>query len=274
MDMKKKKGQQENRRRENQKTTEKRMESPYFGRHQRPKGKQALLVLLLLAVSVWLVYQIKHSINKRAQNYGSETQLVEEFAAVSLGRKVTPSHLEETVLTHSRNALVEAKNTDSDREYVFDGTMKDRIEAEFEGKQVENELEMQSKSKSENSPKGNNGEGLVKSRKRSESDDKAQGNYDKDPKTPTANDSQNYDKEPEMQIREPANVVQRIREETKSDGSIKENGENEETKTSEEEAKMLQNEDRVHSFQDENGVSSDDNEIELMGGQTLVKEIV
>ncbi|KAI4350808.1 hypothetical protein L6164_005222 [Bauhinia variegata] len=211
------------------------MEYPYFRRQQRLKGKQTLLVLLLLAVSVWLVYQIKHSINKNAENYGGETERVEQSVAATLGRKVIlPSWLEEIAQANSINAHVaEAKNTDSDREYVFDGTMKDKVEIEFEGKQVEKEM-----------------------------------------KTPSANDSQCHVKEPETQIREAPNVVQN-REETMSDDSVKESDNDEETnKISEEEAKMQQNEDGVHSFQDENGFPSDENEIELVGGQKLVKEIV
>ncbi|KAF7819771.1 putative transmembrane protein [Senna tora] len=67
-----------------------RMDYQYFGRLQRPKGtnmKQTLLVMFLLAVCSWVVYQINHSNSKPENNHGAKPKLVEQLGTVSLGRK-------------------------------------------------------------------------------------------------------------------------------------------------------------------------------------------
>ncbi|KAK9275922.1 hypothetical protein L1049_023196 [Liquidambar formosana] len=67
------------------------MKYQYIGRNQRPKGftvKRALQFALLLAICIWLLYQIKHSRDKK-EDYGGRTQskLGEEDGFVILGRK-------------------------------------------------------------------------------------------------------------------------------------------------------------------------------------------
>lgn len=70
----------------------------YFGsRQQRPKGtnmKQALMVMLFLSFCAWLVYQINHSSNE-PDSYGGKSKFIEQYGGVSLGRKGTPSWLDE-----------------------------------------------------------------------------------------------------------------------------------------------------------------------------------
>lgn len=168
------------------------MDYQSFGRQQRPKGanmKQALMVMLLLVVCAWLVYQINHSRN-RPDNYGD--QPIEQYRAVSLGRKGSPSWSRARDFPNSGKAqFAEAKKTDSGGFDKNPGNVDERL-------------------------------------RRSESDHKEQGNNKEYPKVPVNNDS----KEAEAEIRGPPNgELLQIRLNTEPDVSIEEIEEVDEPKT-------------------------------------------
>ncbi|KAJ1393548.1 hypothetical protein SESBI_34911 [Sesbania bispinosa] len=247
------------------------MEYQSFGRPQRPKGaniKQALKVMLILAVCAWLVYQIKHS------NYGGQTKLVAGYGAISLGRKGIPLQLDERTLPDSGNvdSVVEAKESSSGRDVVEEfGHINEKNFRTNEGKEVELEPESQvkvsSKDKYQDSSKEKSGKVDIESRK-NESGHKEHG-YEKYPKRPVINDSKSNEKEIEVQLREQPNVVQVIKN-AKSDLSVKENDEDEDPRIIENETRIQKNVvesvanaslaeeiDEVQSFHDENGVPPD-----------------
>jgi hypothetical protein len=59
----------------------------YLGRYQKPKGskiKQFLKVMIILAVCVWLLYQIKHV---EIKNYDGQTKIVVGRGIKLFGRK-------------------------------------------------------------------------------------------------------------------------------------------------------------------------------------------
>jgi hypothetical protein len=67
----------------------------YLGRYQKPKGskiKQFLKVMIILAVCVWLLYQIKHI---EIKNYGGQTKIVVGYGTKLFGRKGILSRLDE-----------------------------------------------------------------------------------------------------------------------------------------------------------------------------------
>ncbi|KAJ1437990.1 hypothetical protein SESBI_03420 [Sesbania bispinosa] len=266
------------------------MEYQSFGRPQRPKGaniKQALKVMLILAVCAWLVYQIKHS------NYGGQTKLVAGYGAISLGRKGIPLQLDERTLPDSGNvdSVVEAKESSSGRDDVSDGAKEDKAEEEFGhineknfrtngGKEVKLELESQlkvsSKDKYQDSSKEKSGKVDIESR-RNELGHNEHG-YEKYQKRPVINDSKSNEKEIEVQLREQPNVVQVIKN-AKSDLSVKEIDEDEDPRIVENETRIQKNVvesvanaslaeeiDEVQSFHDENGVPPDGNETEIVVG--------
>ncbi|XP_042492274.1 intracellular protein transport protein USO1-like [Macadamia integrifolia] len=77
---------------------------PSSGRNQRPKGfkvKQAFQVILLLAVSIWLLYQIKHSHSKPKEYGGEQKKLSSEHGSMVLGRKGGTGFSEGGVYTDS-----------------------------------------------------------------------------------------------------------------------------------------------------------------------------
>ena len=266
------------------------MDYQSFGRPQRPKGaniKQALKVILVLVVCAWLVYQIKHSMNK-PQNYGSQTKHVVGYGAVSLGRKGNPSRLDERALPDSQSvdSAVEATESSSGRDDVFDGAREDKAEEEFGhingkfgtnvGKKVEHEPESQPKvsykNKHKDSSKEESGKVFVEPRRESEHKEV----IEKYPTTPEVNDSQSNDKEIEEQLREPPNAAQ-IRKNAKSDFSAKENDEDKDHRIWQKETRMQESVvesatnagvteaiDEVLSFDDENGVPPDGNEIKMV----------
>jgi len=114
------------------------MEYQAFGRAQRSKGaiiKQALKVMLVLAVGAWMLFQIKQSRNDR-ENYNDETKLVGGHGAVLLGRKGILSRLYEIDFADSGNvdSAGEAKESSSGRDdgsESSDGAKEDKGEAEF-----------------------------------------------------------------------------------------------------------------------------------------------
>jgi hypothetical protein len=66
-----------------------------LGRYQKPKGskiKQFLKVMIILAVCVWLLYQIKHI---EMKNYGGQTKIVVGYGTKLFGRKGILSRLDE-----------------------------------------------------------------------------------------------------------------------------------------------------------------------------------
>lgn len=273
------------------------MEYQSFGRPQRPKGaniKQALKVMLVLAVCAWLVYQIKHSGNK-TEKYGGQTKLVAGYEAISLGRKGTPSRLDERALPDSRNvaSVGQVKGSSSGRDDVSDGPKEDKAEEEFghineqfrtnEGKEMELKPESQptvsSKNRNKDSFKEKSGEIYVESR--SESGHKEHGN-EKYQKRAVINEFKSNDKEKDVQHRELPNDVH-VRKNAKSDFSVKKNDEDEDPKVKEKETKMQKNVaesaknagvieelDEVQSFHDENGVPPDCDETEIVVGQAHI----
>jgi hypothetical protein len=77
------------------------MEYESFGRYQKPKGsniKQVLKLIIVLAICVWLLYQIKHTETK---NYGSPTKLVVGSGANFFGRKGIMSRSDERAFSDS-----------------------------------------------------------------------------------------------------------------------------------------------------------------------------
>ncbi|XP_028751413.1 uncharacterized protein LOC114711210 [Neltuma alba] len=93
------------------------MEYQNLGRQQRSKGanmKQALMVMLLVVGCAWLTYQINHSRHK-PDDYGRLPKPLEQYWAVSLGRKGSPSWLYEIQFptTLGKVHIEEPKNDDN-----------------------------------------------------------------------------------------------------------------------------------------------------------------
>ncbi|KAK7358373.1 hypothetical protein VNO77_00300 [Canavalia gladiata] len=269
------------------------MEYQSFGRIQRPKGinpKQALKMMLILAVCAWLLYQINHSRNN-TENYKGQTKLDGGYGAKSLGRK--GSWLEERALPHSGNvdSAKEAKDSSSGRDDESHGAKEDNAEEKIrlinekfrtrEEKEMELEPESQPKVSSKNKYKDlykkEYGKVDMESR-RSESGHKEHGN-EKYQKRPIINDSKSKEKKEEVQLRERLNDEQ-IGNNAKLDFSEKENDGDEDTIIREKETRMQENVvesatnavgteeiDEVQSFHDENGVPPDGNETEIMFGE-------
>ncbi|KAK7369905.1 hypothetical protein VNO80_11953 [Phaseolus coccineus] len=276
------------------------MEYQAFGRAQRPKGaiiKQALKVMLVLAVGAWMLYQVKQSRNDR-ENYSDETKLVVGHGAVLLGRKGILSRLYEIDFADSGNvdSAGEAKESSGrdDGSESSDGAKEDKGEAESvnineksssrERKQVELEPQTQPEVSSENqykdSSKTTGGKVGIESR-RSESGHKEHGD-EKYPKRSIVNDSKSNGKEKEVQLRKQLNDVH-ARQNATLDFSEKENDGDEgpiirEKKTGIQKnvvegatnAELTEEIDEVQSFHDENGVPPDVNETEIVFGRAHI----
>ncbi|TKY60841.1 hypothetical protein E2542_SST17943 [Spatholobus suberectus] len=267
------------------------MEYQSFGRAaQRPKGasiKQALKVMLVLAIGAWLLYQIKQSRNNK-ENYGDQTKLDGGYGATLLGRKGAPSRLDEIALPDSGNvdSAGEAKESSSGKDDGSDGAKEDKAEEEFGhnnekistrevGLEPKSQPEVPSKKKCKDSSKTKSGKVGIESR--SEPGHKEHGN-EKHLKRPIINDSVSNDKEKEIQHREQLNNVQ-VTKNAKPDFSEKENDGDEEPRIRGKETRMQKNVvedatnaevteeiDEVQSFHDENGVPADVNETEIVFG--------
>ncbi|KAK7251532.1 hypothetical protein RIF29_34821 [Crotalaria pallida] len=220
------------------------MEYQLLGRPQRPKGvniKQALKLMLVLAFCAWLVYQTKHSIWKKTENYGAQIKLVVGDGDISLGRKGSPSRFDE-------RAFPDSGNVDSSAEESSDGAKKDQGEEEFghtnekltenEGKKVEVEPEKQPKVSSKNKQKDSSNE-LRQSESKVSSKNK-QKDSSNESRQSESNDreygSEKYPKPP-------------VIDDPQSNGVVTEGI------------------DEVQPFQDENGVPPDCNETEIANGQ-------
>lgn len=87
------------------------MDYDLLRRNQRSKRaclKQILLmILLLLTVSAWLLYQIHQSGDNRTERFGGEIKIFEEFGIVLLGRKVM---IPSSWLNNQIPLVVEAEN--------------------------------------------------------------------------------------------------------------------------------------------------------------------
>lgn len=204
------------------------MDYQNFGRNPRPKGakiKQALQIILVLAVCVWLSYQIKQSASNKTHNYG----------AASMGRKGTPSLLDETAFPKSGNVqfIGEAKETNGGRDDLFDGATEERF-AKYKGTSRESSGKIKVNSRrsesndSDHRVQGNNVEINKKSR------------WDGSNEAANAEDEDHILSEKETEMRENAM-------ETAADVDV---GESETVV------------DGIHSFHDENGVPPEENEAE------------
>ncbi|CAL0330911.1 unnamed protein product [Lupinus luteus] len=241
------------------------MEYQPFGKSQRPKGaniKQAMKLMLVLAVCAWLLYQMKHSIRNKTENHGFQTKLDIGDATIPLGRKGTPSRFDGIAFPNSGNE--DSSESSSGSDDLFDEAKKlDKSEEEFghvdeklRGNE-EKEVELESEKRSMLSPKNEyNDSSEEKSGKvhvelsRSESSDKEQ-----------SNDPQSYDKETAKQLIEPQDN-EHVTKNAKSDFSRIEN--DEEISTN---AGLTQGIDEVQTFRDETGVPPDFNEMETMVGR-------
>ncbi|OIV94284.1 hypothetical protein TanjilG_00033 [Lupinus angustifolius] len=241
------------------------MDYQSFGKPQRPKGaniKQALKLMLVLAVCAWFVYQMKHSIRNKTENHGFQTKLDTGDATIPLGRKGTPSRLDGIAFPNSGNE--DSSESSSGSDDLFDEAKKlDKSEEEFghvneklkgnEEKEVELEPENQSMVSSKNEDKDSSKEESAKvyvELSRSESSDEEH-----------SNDPRSYDKETAKQLREPQHD-DHVTKNAKSDFSRKEN--DEEISTN---AGLTEGIDEVQTFHDETGVPPDFNETETIVGQ-------
>ncbi|CAJ1937032.1 unnamed protein product [Sphenostylis stenocarpa] len=275
------------------------MEYQAFGRAQRPKGviiKQALKVMLVLAVGAWMLYQIQQSRNDR-ENYNDETKFVRGNDAILLGRKGILSRLDEIDFPDSGNidsAGEESNSGRDDESESSDGAKEDKAGEEFghikekfgtgERKEVELEPQSQSEVSSENqykdSFKTTAGKVGIESR-RNESRQKGHGN-EKYPKRSIVNDYKINGKEKEVQLRKQLNVVH-VRQNAILDFSEKENDGDEGHRIRDKEtgiqknvvegatsAEVTEEIDEVPSFHDANGVPPDVNETEIVFGQAHI----
>ncbi|MED6114917.1 hypothetical protein PIB30_085182 [Stylosanthes scabra] len=116
------------------------------GSPQRPKGatiKMTLKIILVLVVCAWLVYQIKHSMNKKG-SYDHQTEHVLGYGAVLLGRK----GLDERDLPDLRDAdsVGEAKESSNGRD--DHNAEQESVNFTNKGSEVEHESESQPKKSS------------------------------------------------------------------------------------------------------------------------------
>ncbi|KAK7398984.1 hypothetical protein VNO78_10159 [Psophocarpus tetragonolobus] len=272
------------------------MEYQSFGRAHRPKGayiNHALKVMLVLAVGAWLLYQIKHSRNN-TEIYSDQTQLHGGHGAILLGRKGTPSWLDQIDFPDSGNVdsarqAIESSSGKDDES----GAKKDKAEElahinekfstreENEvGLEPESQHEVSSKKTYKDSSKKKSEKVGVKLR-RSESNHTEHVNG-KNQNIPIINYSKSSSKE-EVQLREQLNEVQ-VRKNATSDFSEKENDRDEGSRIRLKKTRMHKNVpdndtnadlteeiDNVQSFHDENGVPPDVNETEIVFGQAHIK---
>ncbi|BAT72862.1 hypothetical protein LR48_Vigan11g086200 [Vigna angularis] len=271
------------------------MEYQAFGRAQRPKVaiiKQALKVMLVLAVGSWMLYQIKQSRNDR-ENYSDETNLVGGHGAKLLGRKGILPRVYEIDFPDSGNvdSAGEAKESSSgsdDGSESSDGAKEDKAEAELvninekfstrERKEVELEPktlpEVLSENQCRDSSKTTVGKVGLESRS-SESGHKKHG-IEKYPKRSKVNDSKSNGIEKEVQLRKQL-YDEHVRQNATLDFSEKENDGDEGPKIREKEtgihknvvegatnAELTEEIDEVQSFHDENGAPPDVNETEIV----------
>ncbi|KAE9607574.1 hypothetical protein Lalb_Chr09g0331491 [Lupinus albus] len=249
------------------------MEYQSFGRPQRSKGaniKQALKLMLVLAVCAWLVYQTEHSIRNKTENHGFQTKLDIGDATILLGRKGTPSRFDGIAFPNSGNedSSAEGQESSNGSNDLFDEAKKlDKSEEEIghvneklrgnEEKEVELEPEKQSMVSSKNEYKDSSKEKSGKvyvELSRSESGDNEHSN---DPQS-------YYDKETAKQLIEPQDD-EHVTKNAKSDFSRNEN--DEEISTN---AGMTEGIDEVQTFHDETGVPPDFNETEILVGRARV----
>ncbi|XP_045822603.1 uncharacterized protein LOC123915498 [Trifolium pratense] len=117
-----------------------------LGKYQKPKGsniKQVLKVMIILAVCVWLLYQIK---NIKTKNYGGQTKIVVGCGAKLFGRKGILSRLDEGAFPNSRMV-------DSVGEVTNEYKSHDR--EEVQRRDLPNDMQVRKNAKSEFSLKEN-----------------------------------------------------------------------------------------------------------------------
>ncbi|XP_028806595.1 uncharacterized protein LOC114761401 [Neltuma alba] len=115
------------------------MEYQNLGRQQRSKGanvKQALMVMLLVAGCAWLTYQINHS-RYKPDDYGRLPKPVEQYWAVSLGRKGSPSWLYEIQFPTLGKVHIEEPKKDTNSGNTDDTASKSQSDDKGQGN-VEN----------------------------------------------------------------------------------------------------------------------------------------
>ncbi|KAF8407092.1 hypothetical protein HHK36_006217 [Tetracentron sinense] len=265
------------------------------GRNQRPKGfkvKWALQFALLLAVCIWLLYQIRHSHDKR-KDYGGSVQnkLHDKDGILILGRKGNAgfnNEVEGDSKDGYRIGEGEKKEDGGGGDDELDGSTEEKAEEEsfhkdheksqgnvanYEEKEDEKEPEIQhkeSQSNEENNThtrvrEGDEEVGLDKDVSKEDSSSKGHEdlqegfmNHEEDEKEP-----ERQSKTP--QINEEDNNITQLR-----DGKVQD----EDSKKSEEEIKLQRSETEsptgpgkseiengVHGFHDENGVPQDGHDL-------------
>ncbi|RHN43636.1 hypothetical protein MtrunA17_Chr8g0390051 [Medicago truncatula] len=108
------------------------MEYQSFGRYQKPKGsniKQVLKLMIVLAICVWLLYQINHTETK---NYSSQTKFAVGSGAKFFGRKGIMSQSDE-------RAFPDSGKVDSVGE-VADEFKSDDNEKEVQLRELQNDM--------------------------------------------------------------------------------------------------------------------------------------
>lgn len=145
-----------------------------LSRNQRVKGfkvKHALQIFLLLAICIWLVYQLKHSRDKKALEESSADvsgQVQNEHGTIELGRRGLHPRVEETLLDvgrhrekeeESEEEVDENKAEESEEEGRVDRHYQEKSEEESEGVEDlidEDDTEREEESEEqENEDKGN-----------------------------------------------------------------------------------------------------------------------
>lgn len=148
-------------------------------RNQRVKGfkvKHALQIFLLLAICIWLVYQLKNSHDKKTLEESSAKvsgQVQNEHGTIELGRRGLHPHVEETLLDvgrhrekeeESEEEVDENKAEESEEEGRVDRHYLEKSEEESEGVEDlidEDDTEREEESEEqENEDKGNELENL------------------------------------------------------------------------------------------------------------------
>jgi len=117
------------------------MEYQSFGRYQKPKGSniiQVLKLMIVLAICVWFLYQIKHTETK---NYDSQTKLAVGSGAKFFGRKGIMSRSDE-------GAFPDSGMLDSVGEVTNEFNKRDDKEKGVQLRELQNDMHVRMNAKS------------------------------------------------------------------------------------------------------------------------------
>ncbi|KAM0977028.1 hypothetical protein ACFX15_019333 [Malus domestica] len=137
-------------------------------RNQRSKGfkvKHAVQISLLLAICIWLLYQLKHSHDKKAYEESSGTisgKMQKGDAIIKLGRRDLHPRVDETSLDNGRHKEKEdsEEEMDESKSDEIDGHDLERAEEESEG--VEDLIDEEDTEREEESEEQESDEEILK----------------------------------------------------------------------------------------------------------------